>query len=125
MATFTDGDRMTFKSAADLSTKKGFVVKNNGSGKLVLSSAATDKHLGVLEDGGRVSGDACSVVLVNGQGSYKGIAGGTIAIDDFLTSNASGQLITTVNSGDRVVGRAMSAAVSGQQVEYLRQDFKL
>lgn len=125
MSTFTEGDRYTMKSAADLSLKKGYLVKNNGSSKLVLSSAATDKHLGVLADGGRVSGDNCEVVLVNGQGTYKGLAGGTIAIDDFLTANASGQLITTVTTGDRVVGRAMQAAVSGQVVEYLRQDFKL
>lgn len=124
-ATFTDGDRYTMKSAADLSLKKGYIVKNNGSGKLVLSSASTDKHFGVLADGGRVSGDACEVVLVNGQGTYKGVAGGTIAVDDFLTANASGQLVATTSTGDRIVGRAVTAGVINQFVEYLRQDFKL
>lgn len=124
-ATFTDGDHYTMKSAADLSLKKGYIVKDNGSGLLVLSSAATDKHLGVLADGGRLSGDACDIVLVNGQGTYKGVAGGTIAVDDFLTANASGQLVTTTTGGDRVIGRARKAAVANQFVEYLRQDFKL
>lgn len=126
-ATFTDGDRYTLKSGADLSTKKGFLVKitvTGGRNTAVLSTAATDKHLGVIEDGGRVSGDNCSVVLVNGQGSYKGVAGGTIAVDDYLTADSSGRLVATTTAGDRVVGRALGAAVVTQQVEYLRQDFK-
>lgn len=123
-ATFTDGDHYAAKSAADLSTKRFFVVKTDANGKVVLSSAATDKHLGVLADGGRVSGDNVDVQLINGSGSYKVIAGGTIAKDDYLTSDANGKAVATTNAGDRVFGQAVTAAASGAQVEYIKKDFK-
>lgn len=123
-ATFTDGDRYTVKSAADLSAKKGYVVKLDSTGKAVLSSAATDKHLGLLADGGRVSGDNVEVVLINGTGTYKGVTGGAVSKDDYLTADASGKLVATTTAGDRVVGRAITAAGSGSVVEYLKQDFK-
>lgn len=126
MATFTDGSHYSAKSAADLSTKRFFIVKTDSTGKVVLSSAATDKHLGVLADGGRVSGDTVDVNLVNGTGTYKVIvgAGGTIAKDDFITSDSAGKAVTTTTAGDRVIGQAMQAGAIGAQVEYIKKDFK-
>lgn len=124
MSDFTPDANYSAKSAADLSTKKGYVVKLDANRKVVLSSAATDLHIGVLADGGRVSGDNCDIVLVNGPGTYKGIAGGTIAKDAWLTSDANGKLVATTTSGDRLVGRAMHSAVANQQVEYLKNDSK-
>lgn len=124
MATFAEGDHYSAKSGADLSTNKGYVVKFNASRKVVLATAATDKIIGVLADGGRVSGDAVDIVTVNGSGSYKGIAGATIALDDFLTVDGTGRLIPTTTAGHRVIGQAAGAAVVGQQVEYFKANFK-
>lgn len=125
-ATFTDGDHYTAKSAADLSTKRFLIVKTDTNGKVVLSSAATDKHLGVLADGGRQSGDNVDVNLVNGSGTYKVIvgAGGTVAKDDYITSDSAGKAVTTTTAGDRVIGQAMQAGAVGAQIEYMKKDFK-
>lgn len=125
-ASFTDGDHYTAKSAADLSTKRFYICKTDSTGKVVLSSAATDKHLGVISDGGRVSGDNVDVQLINGSGTYKVIvgAGGAVAKDDYITSDSAGKAVTTTTAGDRVIGQAVTAGAVGAQVEYIKKDFK-
>lgn len=123
-ATFTDGDHYAAKSAADLSLKKFYICKTDATGKIVLSSAGTDAHLGVIADGGRVSGDAVDVQLVNGSGSYKVIVGATpVTKGAELTSDASGKAVAAA-SGDQVIGQAMTAGAAGAQVEYLKKDYK-
>jgi hypothetical protein len=126
MSTFTEGNHYSAKSAAnaDLSTKKGYCVKTDNNGKIVLASAATDKILGVLADGGRVAGDNVDVVLINGSGTYKAIAAGAISKDAYITSDSAGKVVSTTTTGNHVIGQAMQAATGdGQQIEYLKKDF--
>jgi hypothetical protein len=42
------------------------------------------------------------------------MAGGVIAAGDAITCDANGHGIATITAGDKVVGRAVSAAVDGQ-----------
>lgn len=123
MSTYTEGNHYSAKSAADLSTKKGYCVKTDTNGKVVLASAATDKIIGVLHDGGRVSGDNVDVMLRNGNGTYKAIAGDVITKDAYLTSDSDGKVIVTTTATHHVIGQALHAAVAGQQVEYIKKDF--
>lgn len=117
MSHYTEGGNRGFKTSTDLSTKQFYIVKLS-SGVIVLSSAATDKHLGILMDKptAKRTGD---VRLRSAAGTGCVIAGGTIAVGDALTSNASGQAIATVVAGDQVIGYALEAGVVNQIVEFL------
>lgn len=125
MSTFTDGPRFSATTAADLSTKQYFLAKTDANGKLVLASAATDAIIGVIEDGGRKSGDTATVQLLNGQGTYLVSASGAISKDAYLTSDANGQAVATTTGGNRVFGRALTAASAlGDIIEYVKLNEK-
>lgn len=116
---FVDSKRRTFQAGSDLTNFQYMICKLNGSGQVIPSTAATDKHIGVIEQNVPAN-DYGTVRLVNGgDGTYHVIAGGTIAIGDFLTANSSSQAVATTTGGDQVVGQAIHAAVSGDLVEFL------
>lgn len=123
MTTFRQGDYDSREAGADLSTKQYYVVKTDANGKYVLAAAATDNIRGVLVNAPK-SGETADVTNINGSGTFKVIAGGTITKDALLTSDASGKAVaatqTTAGSQPtvRVFGRARAAAVSGDIVEY-------
>lgn len=121
---YQPGEEYSEITAADLSQKQYYIAKTDSNGKIVLASAATDDILGVVHDGGRVSGDTASVMLINGSGTFKVIAGDTIAKGDYLTSDSNGKAIATTTTGNRVFGRAMRAATAGQIVEYKKHNEK-
>src|SRR5690349_21662646 len=81
------------------------------AGTVVLSSAATDKHIGVLMNC-PASGDTADMLLINNMGTGKVLAGGTIAVGDYLTSDSNGKAVATTTSGDIIIGQAISAASS-------------
>lgn len=122
MASFTNGDRYSETAGADLSQKRYHIVKTNSSLKVVLSTGGTDNHLGVL-DGEPKVGQTADVVLANGQGTFKVKAGADIAKDAKITSNANGQAVTAT-AGDRVIGYAYRAAVTGEIFEYVKLNEK-
>lgn len=116
---FVDSSRRTFKAGSDLSNFQYMIGKLDSSGNVIPSTAATDKHVCVIEQN-VPSGDIGAMRLLNGgPGTYHVIAGGTIAIGDFLTSNASSLAVATTTSGDQVIGQAIKSAVSGDLVEFL------
>lgn len=123
MTTFREGAYDSREAGADLSTKQYFIVKTDANGKYVLAAAATDNIRGVLANAPKL-GESADVTNINGAGTFKVIAGGTIAKDALLTSNASGQAVTATQTAGgtqpsvRVFGRARAAAVSGDIVEY-------
>lgn len=125
MSTYTEGDRVTKQSAADLSEKRYYIVKTNSDDKVVLASAATDAILGVLDDGGRVLGDSCDVVLINGQGTFKVKLGDNVAKDAYLTADAEGKAVATTTANDRVFGRAAYAGSDGDIIEYYKMNEKV
>lgn len=115
---FVDSKRRTYKAGSDLTNFQYMVAKLDSSGNAIPSTAATDKHIGVIEQN-VPSGDYGVVRLLQGDGTYNVIAGGTIAIGDLLTSNSSSQAVATTTSGDQLIGQALHAAVSGDLVEFL------
>lgn len=95
---------------------RGSAVKHGADGKhAVIASAATDKIIGVVQDAVEVASSGeygANEVAIQGGGGI-GLAGGTIAIGDYVTSDANGALVTTTTANDRVVGQAMDSAVAG------------
>lgn len=93
----------------------------NPTGRSVIkSTAATDKHFGVLNLAGDVkTGEPVDVCVRNAVGTFKVVLGGTVAVNDELTSDANGAAITTTTGGDQVIGLAQEAGVVGQVIEYL------
>lgn len=96
---------------------RGKVVKATTDPKFtVVSSAATDKHKGILQDDVSETSSGSGLytvgeVAIQGGGAI-GLAGTTIAEGDYLTSDSSGALIPTTTPGDRVCAKAMEAAVA-------------
>ena len=91
----------------------------NGSypGSVAIAASATDKIIGPSENVPTPAGRDCDVVL---EGTATVIAGGTIAAEDFVTSDANGHAITaTPGTGATVnfFGKAKNPAVSGDYVE--------
>ncbi|MFI2837553.1 DUF2190 family protein [Mycolicibacterium sp. PDY-3] len=123
MTSFRQGDYDSREAGADLSTKQYYVVKTDSNGKYVLASAATDAIAGVLVNAPKL-GETADVANINGSGTFKVAAGGTIAKDAYLTTDANGKAIATTTTGNRVFGRAVAAAVSGDIVEYRKSNEK-
>lgn len=122
MATYTEGDRYSVETAADLSQKQYHIVKTDSNGKLVLASAATDNILGVIDDGGRKLGDTADVVLINGGGTFKVKLGAGVSKDALLTADSNGQAVSTTSEDAKVFGRALAAGNSGDVIEYLKMN---
>lgn len=102
---------LTFKAGAT-GIVKGCAVKGGADNKhVVVGAGNTDKLVGIALGAALLAEDKVEVALTGG--GAKGLAGGTIAFGDLLTSDASGNLITTANAGDRVVAVAMESAVAG------------
>lgn len=80
MTSFRQGDYDSREAGADLSTKQYYVVKTDANGKYILASAATDAIRGVLVNAPK-SGETADVANINGSGTFKVLAGGTIAKD--------------------------------------------
>lgn len=116
MATTQPGGRITKAAGADLSTKQYFIVKLVANA-VVLSSAATNQHLGTLENN-PVSGDTAVVLGRHSSDTGKVILGGTVAAGDKLTSDANGKAVATTTANDVVMGIAQNAGVLNDIVEY-------
>jgi hypothetical protein len=122
MPRYRDGGLMGFISTNDLSTTAiGSIVKidsSNAPSNIVLAAAGTDKSIGVLVDQ-PLAGQTGTVRLRSAAGTLFVKLGGTVAVGDAITSNASGAGIVTVTAGDEVLGRALQAGVSGDVIEIL------
>lgn len=117
MSQSTKGFSKTLTSAADLSAKTGYIVKLDTSGNLVVATAGTDTTIvGVLDDAPNAggSGTGCTYQFL---GTAKVVLGGTVAIGDWLTSTTGGVAITTTTDGNRTIGMALEAGVTGDIIE--------
>lgn len=124
MTSFRQGDYDSREAGADLTTKQHYLVTTDSNGKYVLASAATDAIRGVLANAPKL-GETADVANINGSGTFKVLAGGAIAKDAFLTSDANGKAVATTTAGDRVFGRAVAAAAAGDIVEYVKHNEKI
>lgn len=96
---------------ADGVIAKGSVVKGGSNDEHVaISSAATQKHIGIAQNASAAAED---ILEVSVGGGAKGLAGGTIADGDLLTSDSSGRLVATTTANDKIIAQAKEAAVVG------------
>ena len=112
-------------AASDLSTKQGYAVTLDGSGNAVVQTTAGGNVLGILQNKPTANTNA---LIVTG-GVVPMIAGTTIAINDLIKCDSAGKagvaVAATVDTsaapsatkpvvGSYVIGRALSAASSGE-----------
>lgn len=128
---YTDNSTKTFVSTNDLSeggantagansTSGQFLIMKMDStaNQVVPATAATDKLIGVNMSKPKAL-DYADIRLRSAMGTLQVVAGGTIAIGDPVTSNSSGQAITTSTTGHQILGYALYAAASGDIFEVM------
>jgi len=105
-------------AGAALLGKEGYPVKLDGSGKVVLATAATDIVIGILDRGGEAIGDYCEII-VSGECTRAQCASNAAAFT-FCVASATGldDTITTGASTGYIVGRWLQSAVSGGQYRF-------
>ena len=123
MATLVDGNVRTFKSVTDLSAGQYKCVKLSAENTVILSSAATDAILGVI-DGIPAVGTLAHpanvpVRLRSAAGTIKVMAGGVIAAGNPVTPDSTGKVIATTTAGNQIVGYALEAGADTQIIEVM------
>lgn len=108
----------TFLTSADLSSSQYLIVKGDGSGGLELAAAASDEPIGIVDEGNDGSSTATQV-SVRTMGGFKVKLGGSVALGDRLTSNASGQAVASTDPEDKAVGIALDDGDSGDVIPLL------
>jgi len=94
--------------ASSLETKQYYIVKQHTDGTAILSSGATDSHIGVLLNKPAVGAPA----LVRFAGTTKVKAGGAINPGAWVTSDGNGKAIATTSAGNVVIGQYLGAAAA-------------
>jgi hypothetical protein len=117
-------------AASDLSTKQGYAVTLDSSGNAIVQTTTGGNVLGILQNKPTTSTNA---LIVTG-GVVPMVAGGTVAINDLIKCDSNGKGVAAqaayVNTSDAgsaqdpvvgsyVIGRALSAASSGEQFNLL------
>lgn len=101
--------------SSSLATKQFYVVKQHTDGTAILSAAATDKHVGIVQNKPAVGAAA----LVRFLGTSKAVAGGTISVGAWVTADSNGKVVATTTDKDVVLGKYLgtASAASGDIVE--------
>lgn len=109
--------------ATTLAAKQFYLVKQHTDGTLIIAAAATDKIVGPLMNKPAVG----QAALVQLHGTAKIIAGGTITVGAWVTSDGSGKAVATTTDKDVVVGKYLGAAsaASGDIIEVQLHMFTL
>jgi hypothetical protein len=107
---------ITFPANTDLSSYQYCLVALNSSGKLVVATTSGQKITGVLKDAPDTANDPG---LVGVQGVQFVKLGGTVSVDDPLTTNASSVAIVATGDDQFIFGRALLAGVSGDVIPVL------
>lgn len=110
-----DFERSFVCGATTLIAKQYFAVKQHTDGTLILAAAGTDKIVGVLQNKPAIGAAA----LVRFLGTTKMVAGGTITVGAWVTSDSAGKAVATTSSGDVVIGKFLgtASAASGDVIE--------
>jgi hypothetical protein len=120
------GADVSLQAGSDLSAKQFFFVTLNGSTQLAVAGANVSV-IGVLQDKPAAAGRSGQVRYF---GITKVVAGGTIAVNDKIASDASGKAVKATAAsvsagtpeplaGSYVVGIALASANSGETVSVL------
>lgn len=123
MSQFTNSSDKGFVGGAS-ALADGSIVKLS-AGKVVPAAAATDVLLGVVLNAALANAPVVDVRLRTASGTSKVKLGGTVAVNDAVTSNASGVAITTVTAGNQILGYALEAGVSGDYIEIMPSTAKV
>lgn len=120
MGVIVDGVRASFLgvTGTDYTTSLYKIVQFTAAGRVDVATASTQNIVGVLMQKARANGEL-DVLLRNGGGIGKVVYGGTVAIGDALTANASGQAIKTTTANDQILGYAIEAGTVGQIGSFL------
>ena len=111
MSTSQSGNTLTKIAVAALSGKQFYIMQIDSAGKIAISSSATQKHVGVLQNSSPIAaGEHCTVQT---RGGSKVIYGGTVDEGAWLTSDGNGKAIATTTDKDVVIGKALVAGVAG------------
>lgn len=99
-----------FVASVDLNTSQYHIVDLGADAHKVTIGAAGG-GFGVLQNK-PLAGEHATVAM---EGITKCIAGGAVAVGNYITSAASGyaSVVVSTDAGDKVVGRALTAAASG------------
>lgn len=97
----------------DLSAKQFYIVQQDANGDIEVAEGATDLLVGVLQNA-PASGEMATYRFI---GTTKVIAGGTIAVGDWVTTDSAGKAVATTTDGDVVIGKALDAAVASDIFE--------
>lgn len=110
-----DFERSFVCGATTLATKQYYIVKQHTDGTLILAAAGTDKIVGVVQNKPAVGAAA----LVRFLGTTKVVAGGTISVGAWVTSDSNGKAIATTTDKDVVLGKYLgtASAASGDIIE--------
>lgn len=101
-------------AGADLSAAQYKFVESNTAGTVTVANAAGEKVLGVVQND-PTSGQVAAVAY---QGVSKVVAGGTVAIDADIATDASGRAVAAT-TGNKIVGRAISGGSVGEIISVL------
>ena len=121
MASFVEGSRKSFKAGADLSSSQYLAVKLTAAGVIGIATAATDVVIGILLNKPKQN-DSGDVFMRSGGVTCKAICGAAVNLNDPLTVNSSGQLITATPASagavptTQLVGYAQEATTAAGQV---------
>ena len=98
-----------------LTAKQFYIVQLDATGKIEVAEGATDLVVGVLQNAPDTGEQATYRFL----GTTKVIAGGTIAIGDWVTTDSSGKAVATTTDGNITIGRYIgtAAAADGDIIE--------
>jgi hypothetical protein len=108
-------ERSFVTGSVSLATKQYYIVKQHTDGTVILAAAGTDKIVGVVKNMPAVGAAA----LVQIGGTTKVIAGGTITVGAWVTSDSSGKAVATTTDKDVVLGKYLgsASAASGDIIE--------
>jgi hypothetical protein len=114
MATFSEQFRIPgLVATSDLSSHQYKVVKlASTAGQVKVSAAATDAHLGILQND-PAAGEVASIAFV---GVSKAVAAASVTAGSLLTANSTGQVKATTTGNDRVIGLALSASTNAGDI---------
>ena len=103
------------KAAVDLSAKQFYCVELTAADTVNVCGAATDVVVGILQNK-PVAGEACEIPE---SGIVKGIAGGVIAVGQWVGTDAAGKLVAKTTDKDFVYGIALEAGVDNRIIAVL------
>lgn len=120
--------RVTFNAAAAITSKYLFGKLTSNTNEIALSGSSNvstgARAVGVITDEADAAADPVSVSLMGATGgTMRALAGGTFAVGDLVTANASSQAVTFASQPASatyyIYGIAITPATSGTLVEFI------